>query len=48
MNANGGNPQNLTNNPHGDVHPAWFNSPFSVAPARKKFTMWGWLKQIDR
>ena len=48
MDADGGNLQNLTNNPHSDASPAWFNSPFSVSPAGKKFTMWGWLKQIDR
>ncbi len=48
MDADGGNPQNLTNNPHGDGSPAWFNSPFSVSPAGKKFTIWGRLKQIDR
>ena len=48
MDADGGNPQNLTNNPHSDASPAWFNSPFSVSPAGKKFTMWGWLKQVDR
>ena len=48
MDADGGNPQNLTNHPHGDANPAWLNSPFSVAPAGKKFTMWGRLKQVDR
>ena len=48
MNINGGNLQNLTNNPNHDVSAAWFNSPFSVSPSGKKFTMWGWLKQIDR
>ena len=48
MDADGGNQQNLTNNPHGDANPAWFNSPFSVSPAGKKFTMWGWLKQVNR
>ena len=48
MDADGGNPQNLTNSPHPDVSPAWFNSPFSVSPAGKKFTMWGRLKQVDR
>ena len=48
MDADGGNPQNLTNNPHGDASPAWLNSPFSVSPAGKKFTMWGRLKQVDR
>ena len=45
MDADGGNQQRLTNNPHFDVNPAWLNSPFSVSPAGKKFTMWGRLKQ---
>ena len=48
MDVDGGNLQNLTNNPGGDSSPAWLNSPFSVAPAGKKFTMWGWLKQAGR
>ena len=48
MDADGGNPQNLTNNPHSDSSPAWLNSPFSVAPTGKQFTMWGWLKRVDR
>ena len=48
MDADGGNPQNLTNNPDSDGSPAWLNSPFSVSPAGKKFTMWGRLKQVDR
>ena len=48
MDADGGNLQKLTNNPHSDASPAWLNSPFSVSPAGKKFTMWGSLKQIDR
>ena len=48
MDADGGNLQNLTNNPNHDVNPAWSNSPFSVSPAGKKFTMWGRLKQVDR
>ena len=48
MDADGGNQQNLTNNPHDDSSPAWLNSPFSLAPAGKKFTMWGWLKQLNR
>ena len=48
MDLDGGNLQNLTNSPHADVrHPAWLNSPFSVSPAGKKFTMWGnRLKQV--
>ena len=49
MDADGGNLQNLTNNPlHTDIGPAWFNSPFAVAPAGKKFTTWGWLKRGNR
>ena len=48
MDADGGNLQNLTNNPGGDSGPAWLNSPFSVSPVGKKFTMWGWLKQVDQ
>ena len=47
MDADGGNPQNLTNHPHSDSRPAWLNSPFSVSPAGKRFTMWGWVKQAD-
>ena len=48
MDADGGNLQNLTNNPHSDSGPAWLNTPFSVSPTGKKFTRWGWLKQLDR
>ena len=48
MDADGGNQQNLTNNPNRDASPAWLNSPFSVSPAGKKFTMWGRLKQVGR
>ena len=48
MDADGGNPQNLTNNPHNDASPAWLNSPFSVSPAGKEFTIWGQLKQVNR
>ena len=48
MDADGGNQRNLTNNPHADTDPAWFDPAFAVAPADKKFTMWGWLKQIKR
>ena len=55
MDADGQNQRNLTNNPHNDTDPTWFNpafavavDPFAVAPAGKKFTMWGWLKQVDR
>ena len=48
MDDDGGNQKNLTNNPRSDGDPAWFNSPFSVSAAGKKFTMWGRLKQVDR
>ena len=48
MDADGKNQRNLTNNPHADTDPAWFDPAFSVAPAGKKFTMWGWLKQVVR
>ena len=48
MDADGGNPQNLTNNRGSDGGPAWLNSPFSVSPLDKKFTMWGQFKQVDR
>ena len=48
MDTDGGNLQNLTNHPDGDWNPAWLNSPFSVSPTGKQFTMWGRLKQIDR
>ena len=48
MDADGGNQQKLTNNRHSDANPAWLNSPFSVSPAGKRFTMWGRLKGADR
>ena len=48
MNTSGKNPRNLTKHPHGDTDPAWYNPAFAVAPADKKFTIWGWLKQVDR
>ena len=48
MDVDGGNLQNLTNNPHSDASPAWLNSPFSVAPAGKQFIVWGSLKQADQ
>ena len=48
MDADGDHPQNLTNHPDDDWEPTWLNSPFSVYPAGKKFTTWGWLKQVDR
>ena len=48
MDNDGSNPQNLSNNPPSAVSPAWLDSPFSVSPAGKRFTMWGRLKQVDR
>ena len=48
MDDDGGNLQNLTNNPRSDASPAWLNSPFSVSPTGKKFTIWGRLKQVRR
>ena len=48
MDNDGGNQQKLTNNPHLDGGPAWFGPAFAVSPAGKKFTTWGWLKQVDR
>ena len=48
MDADGANPRNLTNDPHDDTDPAWFDPAFSVTSEGKKFTMWGWLKQIKR
>ena len=47
MDTDGKNTRRLTNNPHNDVGPAWFGPAFAVAPTGKKFTTWGWLKQID-
>ena len=47
MDADGGNPQQLTNHPRNDGGPAWFVPAFAVAPAGKKFTIWGQLKQVD-
>ena len=48
MDADRKNQLNITNNRHDDRYPSWFNSPFSVSAPSKKFTMWGWLKQVDR
>ena len=47
MDTDGGNPQRLTDNPQADTSPAWFNPAFAVAFAARKFTIWGWLKQVD-
>ena len=49
MDADGGNIQNLTNNPLAhDRQPVWYRPAFAVEPAGKQFTMWGWLKQGAR
>ena len=48
MDTDGGNQQQLTNHPRNNIGPAWFVPAFAVAPAGKKFTMWGRLKQVDR
>ena len=49
MDNDGENQQKLTNNPHHtNGSPAWFGPAFVVSPAGKKFTTWGWLKQVDR
>ena len=48
MDADGKNARRLTNNPHYDSNPEWVHSPFSVFPVGKKFTVWGWLKQLNR
>ena len=48
INADGSNPRNLTNHPEDDSAPAWFGSAFAVAPAGKKLTIWGQLKQVER
>ena len=48
MDADGGNQQNFTNHPDGDWSPAWLNTPFSVSPTGKQFTIWGRLKRVDR
>ncbi len=48
MDADGGNLQNLTNHPRNDGGPTWFVPAFAVAPAGKKFTIWGRVKQGAR
>ena len=48
MNANGGNPQHLTKSPLEDYSPAWLRPPFTVPPTGKRFTIWGWLKQVNQ
>ena len=56
MNADGARQvRRRTKDGRDDTDPAWFDSafavevaPFAVSPTGKKFTMWGWLKQVDR
>ena len=51
MNADGARQvRRRTKNGGEDTDPAWFDPAFAfaVSPAGKKFTMWGWLKQVDR
>ena len=56
MNANGARHiGRLTKDRGENSDPAWFDpafavevAPFAVAPAGKKLTMWGWLKQVAR
>jgi Tol biopolymer transport system component len=48
MDTDGGNPRNFTNNPRHDTDPAWYNPAFAVTPAGKKFTIWGWFKQVNQ
>ena len=45
----------LTHNNHDDIDPVWFDptfavevAPFAVAPAGKKLTLWGSLKQVNK
>ena len=45
MAADGGNLQKLTKDPEADNWPDWARSAFSVSPAGKQLTMWGWLKE---
>ena len=56
MNADGARQvRRLTKGGSEDMDPAWFDpafavevAPFAVGPVGKKFTMWGWLKQVGR
>ena len=47
MDADGKNQRRLTNSRRNDIDPVWFDPTLAVAPAGKKFRMWGWLKQVD-
>jgi len=48
MDADGDNLHRLTNHPRSGSGPAWLNTPFSVSPTGKKFTIWGRIKQGNR
>ena len=48
MDANGGNQRRLTKHGGNDGDPAWYTPTLAVAPAGKKFTMWGWVKQANQ
>ena len=48
MDDDGGNLLNITNHPDDDDAPAWYNPVLSIAPADKKLTIWGRLKQVDQ
>ena len=53
MNADGARQvRRRTKSDRDDTDPAWFDPAFApvfaVAPAGKKLTMWGWLKQVAR
>ena len=48
MDADGGNLLNITNHPEDEDNPAWYNPVLSVAPADKKFTIWGQLRQFNQ
>ena len=56
MNADGARLVRRRTKDHSDdIEPTWFDpafaieiAPFSVSPAGKKSTMWGWLKQVNR
>jgi hypothetical protein len=53
MNADGARQvRRRTKDGRDDTDPAWFDPAFvpvfAVSPAGKKFTMWGWFKQVDR
>ena len=48
MDADGGNQRNLTKHGSWDTSPAWYTPALAVSPTGKIFTVWGWLKQVDR